>query len=200
MTREMRDMFLALSGAMLLATGCTPEAEAPAVAPQTDVEASIPASLLTATGAIALSATPAGSSPALTFIRTVIDGGDGMDPKVTLRLEADAVRFLEAEEANHTPFDVAAQAPGGVLASLVGAPQQGSPIFHRVTGQAGEPLICGPGGPQSLTLHEEPDGSLVITGLVLSSFEGEEGPEGVVLSPLPASAVCGRAVYRRSEG
>lgn len=152
--------------------------------------------LLFMEGTAALVAQEPAEAPALTLTRTVHEGAEGQDAHVMVRLEAGPERFVELHEANHTPFDVTAQAAGGVLAAAIGA-GAATPVFYQIADTAGAPLICGTTAPASMALYEDGAGDLVVVGLTIASFAGTESESGITIAPMPADAVCGRAVYRR---
>lgn len=156
--------------------------------------ASGPTSLLARTGMTSLAATDPADGPALTLTRTVQEGADGQDPHVIVRLEAAPDRYVELHEANHTPFDVTAQTAGGALATAIGS-GTATPLFYRIEDAAGAPLVCGTTAPAAMALYEDDAGALVLVGLTVATFEGTESDTGITIAPLPAEAVCGRAVY-----
>jgi hypothetical protein len=192
-----------MMGPGLLAAACAPpqpgpETTAPSVAEAAEAAAG---GMLASTGTFAMTAIEPAGGPALTVTRTVHSDrmAEGQDPHVILRLEASAMQFVELHEANHTPFDLAAQSAGGVLAVTIGAPASVAPVFYRVEQAEGAPLMCGPDGPVSAAAYQVADGALVIVGLTIATFDGEEGEAGITLTPLPADAVCGRLIYYRAE-
>ena len=190
------------TAALVLFMACEPQTPSAGPVAETSPAPASLDSLLTGTGSIALIATTPAEAPPLTFTRRVDEAAaaEGMDPVATVRLEAGPEQYLELTEANHTPFDLTAQAADGPLASAIGAPAGTSPLFLRIGASAGTPLICAPDGPSSLALHETAGGELVMTGLTITAFEGEETASGVMLAPLPVGAICGRTVYSRARG
>lgn len=181
--------------------GCSP----PPSPPETNAAPAAAATQATASlldsldGAVALTAAEGGTA-ALTLTRTAVTDAtaEGSDPVVTVQLSAADGRTLSGEEANHTPADVMAQAAGGVLAVALQLPSGAVPHFYRVTTPAGgAALLCGPQGPASFALAEDGSGGLIVAGLTAAGFDlvaHADGTEGV--APLPANAVCERAVFR----
>jgi hypothetical protein len=179
-------------------SGCGPAQPPVETTAAPDLAAAATASLLSLTGSAPLAASDPADGPALTMTRTVHEGAEGQDPHVIVRLEAAVDRYVELHEANHTPYDVAAQTPGGALATAVGS-GAATPVLYQVADAAGAPLVCGATAPASMALYEDDAGGLVLVGLTLAAFEGTESESGITIAPLPETAVCGRAVYTAAE-
>lgn len=122
--------------------------------------------------------------------------GDGQDALVRMTLTTADSRAMHFTEANHTPYDVMAQAPGGPLAQVMGFFGQEQPTLYRAD-SGGAPFICGPGGPQMLGLHRAESGEIKIVGLQ-TGFEFEPR-DGGAYDPIPYSPdqVCARLSFRR---
>jgi hypothetical protein len=196
---DIRCLFVAFVAAGVV--GCSPPPSPPETnaAPAAAAAQAAPSLLDSLEGAIALTAAE-GASGALTLTHTAVTDAtaEGGDPLVTVQLQAADARVLSGQEANHTPADLMAQGAGGVLAVALGLPSGAVPHFYRVTTPVpGAPLLCGPQGPASFALAEDGSGGLVVAGLTVAGFDrvaNADGTEGV--APLPADAVCERAVYR----
>jgi hypothetical protein len=186
--------------ALTAMAACTPpEASRETTAAQSAPNAAEP--LLMSATPTALTAVEPVNAPPVTFSRVVHGDAatEGQDPHIIIRLEASPTRFVELHEANHSPFDVTAQAIGGVVATAIAAPEGTAPLFYRVEQSEGEPLLCAPDGPVSIAAFEDAAGMLVLTGLNVVTFEGDEGENGITLAPLSADAVCGRLTYQRAS-
>ncbi|MFZ4120374.1 MAG: hypothetical protein ACOYKM_01820 [Caulobacterales bacterium] len=184
-----------------VAIGCAPPQPVPetTAAPDLGATAETPASgLLASVGSTALAAVEPAGGPALTLTLGAVTSGEaeGQDAVVTVRLEASATQFVVLQERNHTPYDTMAQSAGGVLATAIGAPADVVQVLYQVTQSVGAPLVCGPNGPANVVLYEDEVGALVITGLNDFSLEDAGGEGEITLAPLPATVVCGRAVYQ----
>jgi hypothetical protein len=183
-----------------VAMGCAPPQPASETSAAADVEAaaeSLGGGLLTSVGSRALTVVEPTGSPALTLTVQADESGEaeGQDAVVTVRLEASATQFVVLQQRNHTPFDTMAQAAGGVLAKAFDVEENVAPVWYQITESVGAPLVCGPNGPASIVLYEDEVGALVINGLSDFSLE-DAGAEGeIALAPLPATVVCGRAIY-----
>jgi hypothetical protein len=119
----------------------------------------------------------------------------GEDPIVVLTLSRADGRSLSFEAAEHTPADLAAQAPGGPLAEAMGLYGEEAPKLYRArpapTG-GGAPFLCPPEGPTGLGMYAAADGSMMLAGL-RASFQFEPRADGG-LDPAPVSPniVCAR--------
>lgn len=126
--------------------------------------------------------------------RAAANGGDPVQP-LTLR-HADG-RTLNFQEGNHAAQDLAAQAPDGPLAQLMGLMGGEQPVLYHATrsNNRGEPFICGPEGPAAIGYYEA-EGAALIVGLK-QPIEFETLPSGE-LNPIPYSPdqVCARLRFR----
>jgi hypothetical protein len=126
--------------------------------------------------------------------------GEGQDPLVSLTLTRADGRVMRFTEANHTPYDVMAQAPGGPLAQVMGFFADEQPVLYRADAQrgSGAPFLCGPEGPQMLGLHRAADGAVTLVGLK-SGFEFEPRADGTYEAlPYSPDQVCARLRFRRA--
>ena len=112
------------TAALVLLMACEPQTPSAGPVAETSPAPASLDSLLTGTGSVALIATTPAEAPPLTFTRSVDEAAaaEGMDPVATVRLEAGPEQYLELSEANHTPFDLTAQAADGALASTLELP------------------------------------------------------------------------------
>jgi hypothetical protein len=119
---------------------------------------------------------------------------EGQDPLVSMTLTRSDGRGLSFTLANHTPYDVMAQAPGGSLANVMGLFGEEAPLLYaRDAGESSEaPFICGPEGPAYLGVYRGEDGAVSIVGL-RAGFEFSPLDDGGY-TPLPYSPdlVCAR--------
>lgn len=123
---------------------------------------------------------------------------DGQDPLILLRLRHADGRVMVFEAANHAPFDVMAQTPGGPLASVMGLADAAPALYHaRREDSSGAPFICPGEGPLSVGVFEAPDGSVSLVGL-RGGFDFETRSDGSY-EPLPYSPnlVCARMRFTR---
>lgn len=122
---------------------------------------------------------------------------DGSDALILMHLTHPDGRVLAFAEANHTPYDVMAQAPGGALAQVMGLFGEESPTLYQARSgeHEGAPFICGAEGPNYLGLYRAADGSVQIVGLN-QGFEFETLSDGSQ-SALPYSPdqVCARLSF-----
>ncbi len=118
---------------------------------------------------------------------------EGMDPVVPLTLRHADGRTLNFQQGNHTNNDLAAQAPNGPLAQIMGLMGDEAPLLYNATpaGNRGAPFICGAEGPAAIGIHEA-DGAALIVALK-QPIEFETLPNGE-LSAIPFSPdqVCAR--------
>jgi hypothetical protein len=109
-------------------------------------------------------------------------------------------REMHFEEANHTPYDIMAQAPGGPLAQIMGLFGEERPtlLSARSNENVGAPFICAPDGPALAGVYEDAFGTVRIVGLK-ERFQFEESPGGAAPEALPYSPdhVCARLLYVR---
>lgn len=200
----MKRKSLIAATAMLAFAGCSQPSPPPetALAPTQEAAAAAGPLLHSLLGAITLVdgdvAAAAGAPVELTLARAAEDGEqEGMDALVSVQLTAADQRSLTLTEANHAPYDLLAQAAGGPLADAIDAPRDAVVVLYRPSASSGAPLMCGPGGPQSVAMAEDGAGGLIVAGLSVAAFAAEAAIDGTeVAAPLPANAVCGRAVYR----
>lgn len=123
----------------------------------------------------------------------------GQDPLVILTLAHADGRAMRFEQANHTPHDVLAQAPGGPLSQVMGFFGDEAPVLYsaRASEHIGAPFVCAPEGPVNIGVFEAADGGVQIIGLK-EAFQFEEresgSPEALPYSP---DHVCARLRFRR---
>lgn len=125
-------------------------------------------------------------------------GGGQSDPLILLTLRfADGRAFVFAE-ANHAPYDVMAQAPGGPLAQAMRLfDENARPTLYHPRDVGGIPL-CHPNGPALLGVYTAPDGSVSIAGL-REGFGFEERDGGTHALPVSPEIVCSRLQFRRAS-
>ena len=126
--------------------------------------------------------------------------GEGQDPLVTMTLKHADGRELAFQQANHTPNDVMAQAPGGPLANIMGLFGEEAPVLYSATtaDNSGAPFICGPEGPAALGIHQNADGTAQVVGLK-QAIQFETRPDGVTEAlPYSPDMVCARLSFRRN--
>lgn len=125
-------------------------------------------------------------------------GGAGQDPLSVLTLARADGRSMQFTEANHTPYDVMAQAANGPLASVMGLVNGETPVlYHARQGGSGQPFVCGPEGAPSLGVYTAEDGDVTIVGLK-SGFEFETRADGTYEAlPYSPDHVCARLRFRR---
>lgn len=122
---------------------------------------------------------------------------DGMDPVVPLTLRHGDGRTLNFQQGNHSASDLAAQAPNGSLAQIMGLTDGEAPTLYNATrtGNRGTPFICGPEGPAAIGIHEA-DGGALIVGLK-QPIEFETMPDGQLNAiPFSPDQVCARLRFR----
>lgn len=122
---------------------------------------------------------------------------EGMDPVVPLTLRHADGRTLHFQQGNHTNNDLAAQAPGGPLAQIMGLFGEEQPTLYNATQQnnRGAPFMCGPEGPAAIGLYEA-NGQAQIVGLK-QPIEFETFPNGTTTAvPYSPDQVCARLRFR----
>jgi len=132
-------------------------------------------------------------------VSTQRPGTEGMDPVVTLALRHSDGRRLTFQQANHTNNDLAAQAPGGPLAQIMGLNGAEEPtLYHSVSGEgAAGAFFCGPQGPAAIGHYQAADGSVFIVGL-RQQLQFETLPNGELEAiPYSPDQVCARLRFRR---
>ncbi len=123
----------------------------------------------------------------------------GQDPLVVLTLTHADGRAMRFEEANHTPHDVMAQAPGGPLSQIMGFFGDETPVLYSASAaeNSGAAFVCAPEGPVSIGVYTAPDGNVQIVGLK-ESFQFEEREDGVAEAlPYSPDHVCARLRFTR---
>lgn len=125
----------------------------------------------------------------------------GADPVVTLTLRHADGRSLAFQQGNHTSNDLAASAPGGPLAQIMGIPgEEATTLYHAVSGERGAnegAFFCGPQGPAAIGTYTAPDGQFWIVGL-RQEIQFETRPDGVVEAvPYSPDQVCARLRFRQ---
>lgn len=128
---------------------------------------------------------------------------NGEDPRVTVTLARADGRSMTFEQANHAPYDVAVQSPGGALAQAMGLMQgQEQPVYYHARENSnsggGAAFFCGATGPQNLGIYTAPDGAVTIYGLS-SGFQVESGANGGFdIAPFSPDHVCARLHFTKS--
>ncbi len=121
-----------------------------------------------------------------------LSAAEGMDPVLTLTLRHADGRTLTFREANHTPHDVMAQAPGGPLAQIMGLFGEERPTLYNALPDQTAPFICGPEGPAALGVLESEGGTVQIVGLK-QPIQFETRPDGrEEARPYSPDQVCAR--------
>lgn len=130
-------------------------------------------------------------------MRVAVEGeaAESEDALVRMTLTAANGQVMNFTEANHSPYDVMAQAAGGPLANVMGFFGEEAPTLYASEG--GSPFICQPDGPAMLGVHRSETGQIKIVGL-RSGFEFEPRASGGY-DPVPYSPdhVCARLIFRR---
>jgi hypothetical protein len=127
---------------------------------------------------------------------------EGMDPVVNITLRHADGRSLSFQEANHAPYNVFVQRPGGALAQTMGlqAGDEVTTLYHAASGERSgseAPFFCGPQGPAAIGRYEAADGTIQIVGL-RDAFQVEPRPDGELEAvPYSPDAVCARLRFRR---
>lgn len=145
------------------------------------------------------SATRLIAGESVTLIRTVeSNGGDGQDAAIALTMRLADGRTLTFMEANHTPFDVRAQAAGGPLAQVMGIfDETATPTLYAADNAAAAPF-CAPSGPAYLGVYDAADGTTSIVGLK-EGFQFEERADGTAEAlPVSPELVCSRMRFTRA--
>ena len=125
----------------------------------------------------------------------------GADPVVTLSLRHADGRTLAFQQGNHTGNDLAASAPGGPLAQIMGLPgEEATTLYHATSGERGAnegAFFCGPQGPAAMGTYTAPDGQLWIVGL-RQEIQFETRPDGMTEAvPYSPDQVCARLRFRQ---
>ncbi len=121
------------------------------------------------------------------------------DPLVILTLRHTDGRSLAFDQANHAPTDMAAQAPGGPLAQIMGLFGEETPTLYRArTGEhRGAPFLCGPQGPAAIGTYDRGDGSVQLVGLK-QEIRFERRPDGQLEAvPYSPDQVCARLRFTK---
>lgn len=126
---------------------------------------------------------------------------EGADPVVSLMLRHADGRTLAFQQGNHTNNDLAASAPGGPLAQIMGLPgEAATTLYHAVSGESGAnegAFFCGPAGPAAIGTYQAPDGQLWIVGL-RQAIQFETRPDGQLEAvPYSPDQVCARLRFRQ---
>lgn len=123
----------------------------------------------------------------------------GADAVVNLALRHADGRRLAFQQANHTPYDVFVQQPGGALAQIMGLPGEEAPqLYHAVSGENNEgAFFCGPQGPAAIGRYQAADGAIMIVGL-RQPIQVETRPDGQLEAvPYSPDQVCARLRFRQ---
>jgi len=144
------------------------------------------------------SATRLIAGESVTLSQSSRGGGNGQDAAVTLTMRLGNGRTLMFQEANHTPFDVRAQAAGGPLAQAMGIfDETARPTLYSATSVSGAPF-CAPEGPAYLGVYDSADGTTSIVGLK-QNFQFEERADGTAEAlPVSPDIVCSRMRFTRA--
>jgi hypothetical protein len=126
---------------------------------------------------------------------------EGGDPVVTLSLRHADGRTLAFQQGNHTNNDLAASAPGGPLATIMGLPgEEATTLYHAVSGESSAnegAFFCGPQGPAAIGTYQAADGQLWIVGL-RQEIQFETRPDGQLEAvPYSPDQVCARLRFRQ---
>jgi hypothetical protein len=126
---------------------------------------------------------------------------EGADPLVTLSLRHADGRTLAFQQGNHTNNDLAAAAPGGPLAQIMGLPgEEATTLYHAAGGESASnagAFFCGPQGPAAIGTYQAPDGQIWIVGL-RQEIQFEARPDGVTEAvPFSPDQVCARLRFRQ---
>ncbi|MGE3143085.1 MAG: hypothetical protein AB7L65_07160 [Hyphomonadaceae bacterium] len=137
----------------------------------------------------------AGASVAMA-VRTT-PGRNGQDALTLMDLTLADGRVLRFEEANHAPADLAAQAPGGPLAQVMGLGEAAAPTLYRARDVGAAGAFCAPSGPALLGVATDASGAVSMVGLK-EAFGFETQADGS-LAPLPVgpAIVCARLRFTR---
>lgn len=125
----------------------------------------------------------------------------GQDPLVILTLTHADGRSMRFEEANHTPHDVMAQAPGGPLSQIMGFIGDEAPVLYtaRAAENTGAAFVCAPDGPVNIGVYTAPDGGVRIVALK-ESFQFEERADGAAEAlPYSPDHVCARLQFTQQR-
>lgn len=143
------------------------------------------------------SATRLIAGDSVTLSQTSRGGGNGQDAAVTLTMRLGDGRTLTFQEANHTPFDVRAQAAGGPLAQVMGVfDETARPTLYAAENATAAPF-CAPGGPAYLGIYDSAEGTLIV-GLK-EGFQFEERADGTAEAlPVSPDIVCSRMRFTRA--
>ena len=160
-----------------------------------------PASVTTSTLTAADAATSLAVGERITqLVSTQAPSVEGADPVVTLSLRHADGRTLAFQQGNHTANDLAASAPGGPLAQIMGLPgEEATTLYRAVSGETGNEsaFFCGPQGPAAIVTYTAPDGQLWVVGL-RQEIQFETRPDGRVEAvPYSPDQVCARLRFRQ---
>lgn len=175
----------------LLAAACVAPISGRGATVTTTLDPADAATGILSAGALSMSVTTASAAEAAEA------EAEGMDALIEMRLVRADGQSLAFTEANHTPYDLMAQAPGGPLAQAMGLFGEEAPKLYSANEQVGAPFLCQPDGPAYVGIYQGEDGSVLIVGLK-SGFDYEPLPAGGY-SPLPYSPdqVCARMRFTR---
>jgi hypothetical protein len=159
-----------------------------------------PAQVTTTTLVAADAATSLAVGERITQLVSTQPAAQGMDPVVSLSLRHADGRTLAFQQGNHTNNDLAASAPGGPLAQIMGIPgEEATTLYHATSGESGAnegAFFCGPQGPAAIGTYTTPDGQLWVVGL-RQEIQFETRPDGVVEAvPYSPDQVCARLRFR----
>jgi hypothetical protein len=157
------------------------------------------ASVTTSALVAADAATSLAAGERITVAQSTQQAQAGMDPLISMTLRHADGRALAFQQANHANTDLAAQAPGGPLAQIMGLFGEESPtLWNAVAARHnGAPFICGAEGPVAIGMHEGADGAVNIVGLK-QAIQFETRPDGQLEAvPYSPDQVCARLRFRR---
>jgi hypothetical protein len=160
-----------------------------------------PAQVTTTTLVAADAATSLAVGERITQLVSTRPAAQGMDPVVSLSLRHADGRTLAFQQGNHTNNDLAASAPGGPLAQIMGLPgEEATTLYHATSGESGAnegAFFCGPQGPAAIGTYTAADGQLWVVGL-RQEIQFETRPDGVVEAvPYSPDQVCARLRFRQ---
>ena len=129
---------------------------------------------------------------------TVTHQRSGADLVILTLRHADG-RTLAFDQANHTPNDRAAQAPGGPLSQIMGLFGEEAPKLYRArrSEHRGAPFLCGPQGPAAIGVYEAADGSVQLVALK-QEIQFDTRPDGQTEAvPYSPDQVCARLRFSK---
>lgn len=151
-----------------------------------------PAPVTTSTLAAADAATSLIVGQSVRLEESTARASEGMDPVVTLTLRHADGRAMRFQQGNHTANDLAAQAPGGPLAQIMGLFGDEAPLLYHAVSEGSQPFVCTPEGPAAIGVLRGADGATQIVGLK-QAIQFETRPDGQTEAvPYSPDQVCAR--------